>query len=376
MAEQKRDYYEVLGVAKSATEEDLKKAYRKLAKQYHPDLNPNDKVAEAKFKEVNEAYAVLSDSDKRRQFDQFGHAGMDGQGFSGFSGADIDLGDLFGSFFGGAFGGGGRRRTGPEKGANLKYGLTLDFMEAAFGCDKTISISKEDTCDSCKGNGAAAGSSPDTCPSCKGSGRIQQQSQTLFGMTMVTRDCPACGGKGTIIRNPCPSCGGRGRRAKKKDLKIHIPAGVDTGDMLPVMGEGEPGLRGGPYGDLYIQFKVRSHPVFERKGNNTYCDVPITFAQAAMGADIDIPTIDGNVLTHIKEGIQPNETYTLRGKGIPVKNRAGSRGDHICKFILEVPTQLTDAQKEMLRQFEATLSERNYQKRSSFFKKVKEIFGI
>jgi molecular chaperone DnaJ len=376
LAEQKRDYYEVLGVAKSATDEDLKKAYRKLAKQYHPDLNPNDKVAEAKFKEVNEAYAVLSDGEKRRQFDQFGHSGMDGQGFSGFSGADIDLGDLFGSFFGGAFGGGGRRKTGPEKGANLKYGLTLEFMEAAFGVDKTISISKEDTCDSCKGSGAAAGSSPDTCPSCKGSGRIQQQSQTLFGMTMVTRDCPACGGKGTIIRNPCQSCGGRGRRAKKKDLKIHIPAGVDTGDMLPVMGEGEPGVRGGPYGDLYIQFKVRQHPVFERKGNNTYCDVPITFSQAALGADVDIPTIDGNVLTHIKEGIQPGETYTLRGKGIPVKNRTGSRGDHICKFILEVPTQLTDAQKEMLKQFEATLSERNYQKRSSFFKKVKDIFGI
>lgn len=376
MAEQKRDYYEVLGVAKSATDEDLKKAYRKLAKQYHPDLNPNDKVAESKFKEVNEAYAVLSDGEKRRQFDQFGHSGMDGQGFSGFSGADIDLGDLFGSFFGGAFGGGGRRRTGPEKGANLKYGLTLEFMEAAFGVDKTISISKEDTCDSCKGTGAAAGSSPDTCPSCKGSGRIQQQSQTLFGVTMVTRDCPACGGRGTIIRNPCQSCGGRGRRAKKKDLKIHIPAGVDTGDMLPVMGEGEPGVRGGPYGDLYIQFKVRQHTVFERKGNNTYCDVPITYTQAALGADVDIPTIDGNVLTHIKEGIQPNETYTLRGKGIPVKNRTGSRGDHICKFILEVPTQLTDAQKEMLKQFEATLSERNYQKRSSFFKKVKDIFGI
>ncbi len=376
MAEQKRDYYEVLGVAKSATEEDLKKAYRKLAKQYHPDLNPNDKVAESKFKEVNEAYAVLSDSDKRRQFDQFGHAGVDGQGFSGFSGADIDLGDLFGSIFGGAFGGGGRRRTGPEKGANLKYGLTLDFMEAAFGVDKTISISKEDTCDSCKGTGASAGSSPDTCPSCKGSGRIQQQSQTLFGMTMVTRDCPACGGKGTIIRNPCQSCGGRGRRAKKKDIKIHVPAGVDTGDMLPVMGEGEPGLRGGPYGDLYIQFKVRPHPVFERKGNNTYCDIPITYSQAAIGADIDIPTIDGNVKTHIKEGIQPNETYTLRGKGIPVKNRTGMRGDHICKFILEVPTQLNDAQKEMLKQFEATLSEKNYQKRNGFFKKVKEIFGI
>lgn len=375
MAEQKRDYYEVLGVGKSATEEDLKKAYRKLAKQYHPDLNPNDKVAESKFKEANEAYAVLTDNEKRRQYDQFGHSGMDGQGFSGFSGVDIDLGDLFGSFFGGAFGG-GRRRSGPEKGANLKYGLSLDFMEAAFGVDKTISISKEDTCDSCKGSGSAPGSSPEKCPTCKGAGRVQQQSQTLFGVTMVTRDCPSCGGRGTIIRNPCPSCGGRGRRAKKKELKIHVPAGVDTGDMLSIAGEGEPGLRGGPYGDLYIQFKVRPHTVFERRGNHTFCDVPITFAQAAVGADVEIPTIDGNVTTHIREGTQPNDTYTLRGKGIPFKNRPSSRGDHICKFVLEVPTHLTEEQKELLNQFEATLNEKNYQKRNSFFKKVKELFGI
>ncbi|MDD4094804.1 MAG: molecular chaperone DnaJ [Oscillospiraceae bacterium] len=375
MAE-KRDYYEVLGVGKSASDEDLKKAYRKLAKQYHPDLNPNDKVAEAKFKEVNEAYAVLSDAEKRRQFDQFGHAGMDGQGFSGFSGADIDLGDLFGSIFGGAFGGGSRRRSGPEQGANLKYGMSLDFMEAAFGVDKTITVTKEDICDSCKGSGAASGSSPETCPSCKGSGRVQQQSQTLFGITMVTRDCPACGGRGTVIRNPCSACGGRGRRAKKKDLKIHVPAGVDTGDMMPIKGEGEPGLRGGPYGDLYVQFKVRAHPVFERKGINTYCDLPITFAQAALGANIEIPTIDGKVTTYIKDGTQPFDTFTLRGKGIPMKNRPTSRGDHICRFVLEVPTSLTEDQKELLRKFEATLSDRNYQKRNSFFKKVKDIFGI
>jgi molecular chaperone DnaJ len=372
---EKRDYYEVLGVGKSASDEDLKKAYRKLAKQYHPDLNPNDKAAEAKFKEANEAYAVLSDSEKRRQYDQFGHAGMDGQGFSGFSGVDIDLGDLFGSIFGGAFGG-GRRRTGPEKGDNLKYGLALDFMEAAFGVDKTITISKEDICDTCKGSGAATGSSPETCPSCKGSGRVQQQSQTLFGITMVTRDCPACGGTGSVIRNPCASCGGRGRRAKKKDIKIHVPAGVDTGDMLPIKGEGEPGLRGGPYGDLYVQFKVKPHPVFDRKGVNTYCDMPITYMQAALGAEIDIPTIDGKIKTRIKEGTQPFDTYTLRGKGIPNKNRPTSRGDHICRFILEVPTNMTEEQKTLLKRFEDTLSDRNYLKRNNFFQKVKEIFGI
>lgn len=376
MAEQKRDYYEVLGVSKGATDEELKKAYRKLAKQYHPDLNPNDKSAEAKFKEANEAYAVLTDAEKRRQYDQFGHSGMDGQGFSGFSGQDIDLGDLFGSIFGGAFGGGGgRRRTGPEQGANLKYGLSLEFMEAAFGVDKTISISKEDNCDVCSGTGAAAGSSPETCPTCKGAGRVQQQSQTLFGMTMVSRDCPSCGGKGTIIRTPCTACNGRGRRIKKKDLTIHIPAGVNTGDMMPIKGEGEPGVRGGPYGDLYIQFKVRSHPMFERRDNNTFCDVPITYAQATLGADIDIPTIDGNVTTHIKEGTQPFDTYTIHGKGIPFKNRPNTRGDHTCRFVMEVPTHLTDLQKEQLRKFDVMLTDRNYQKREGFFKKVKDIFG-
>ena len=338
-------------------------------------MNPNDKVAEAKFKEVNEAYAVLSDTEKRRQYDQYGHAGMDGQGFSGFQGADIDLGDLFGSIFGSAFGGGGRRRTGPEQGANLKYGLTLEFMEAAFGVDKTISISKEDICEVCSGSGAAAGSSPETCPTCKGNGRVQQQTQSLFGMTMVTRDCPSCGGKGTIIRNPCPSCQGRGRKVKKKDITIHVPAGVNTNDMMPIKGEGEPGQRGGPYGDLYIQFRVKPHPVFERRDNNTFCDVPITFAQAALGADIEIPTIDGNVPTHIKEGTQPFDTYTIRGKGIPFKNRPGSRGDHTCRFVLEVPTHLNDQQKEQLRHFEATLTDRNYAKREGFFKKVKDLFG-
>jgi len=375
LAEQKRDYYEVLGVAKSATDEELKKAYRKLAKQYHPDLNPNDKVAEAKFKEVNEAYAVLSDAEKRRQYDQFGHAGVDGQGFSGFNAADFDLGDLFGSIFGGAFGGGGRRRTGPEQGANLKYGLTLDFMEAAFGADKTITISKEDNCEACSGTGAAPGTHPETCPTCRGSGRVQQQTQTLFGMTMVTKDCPACGGKGTIIRTPCTSCSGRGRKVVQKQLHIHVPAGVDTGDMMPIRGEGEPGLRGGPYGDLYIQFKVRPHPVFERRQNDTFCDIPITFAQAALGADIEIPTIDGNVTTHIKEGTQPFDTYTIRGKGIPYKNRQNMRGDHTVRFVMEVPTHLNEQQKEQLRQFESTMTDRNYAKREGFFKKVKDIFG-
>ena len=230
MAEQKRDYYEILGVSKGVSDDELKKAYRKMAKQYHPDLHPGDKEAEAKFKECNEAYAVLSDAEKRRAYDQFGHAGVDGQGFSGFSGSAVDLGDIFGSFFGGAFGGGGRRNNGPVRGADLKYNMSLDFMEAAFGVDKTITINKEDICGVCKGSGAAAGSSPETCPTCRGSGRIQQQTQTLFGMTMVTRDCPACNGRGTVIKNPCPNCRGRGRAVVKKNTVYPVPCQAASDD--------------------------------------------------------------------------------------------------------------------------------------------------
>ena len=375
MAEQKRDYYEILGVNKGVSDEELKKAYRKMAKQYHPDLHPGDKEAEAKFKECNEAYAVLSDADKRRAYDQFGHAGVDGQGFSGFSGGAVDLGDIFGSFFGGAFGGGGRRRNGPARGADLKYNMTLEFMEAAFGVDKTITINKEDICSVCKGTGAAAGSSPETCPTCKGSGRIQQQTQTLFGMTMMTRDCPACNGRGTVIKNPCPHCNGRGRAVIRKELKVHIPAGVDTGDMLPIANEGEPGYRGGPNGTLYIQFRVKSHPILQRQGNNTYCDVPITFSQAALGADVNVVTIDGEQSVHVKEGTQPGDTLTLRGKGIPYKNRAGVRGDHTVRFSIEVPVKLNEDQKAKIRAFDASLTEKNYQKRGSFFERMKSMFG-
>ena len=375
MAEQKRDYYEILGVNKGVSDEELKKAYRKMAKQYHPDLHPGDKEAEAKFKECNEAYAVLSDADKRRAYDQFGHAGVDGQGFSGFSGGAVDLGDIFGSFFGGAFGGGGRRRNGPARGADLKYNMTLEFMEAAFGVDKTITINKEDLCSVCKGSGAAAGSSPETCPTCKGSGRIQQQTQTLFGMTMMTRDCPACNGRGTVIKNPCPHCNGRGRAVIRKELKVQIPAGVDTGDMLPIANEGEPGYRGGPNGTLYIQFRVKSHQILQRQGNNTYCDVPITFSQAALGADVNVVTIDGEQSVHIKEGTQPGDTLTLRGKGIPFKNRAGVRGDHTVRFSIEVPVKLNEDQKAKIRAFDATLTEKNYQKRGSFFERMKSMFG-
>ncbi len=376
MAEQKRDYYEVLGVNKNATEEELKKAYRQVAKKYHPDLNPGNAEAEAKFKEANEAYAVLSDADKRRKYDQFGHAGVDGNGFGGggFNYTDMDFSDIFSSIFGGGFGGSSRRRSGPQRGADLRYGMSISFMEAAFGVEKDITIDKEDTCTSCNGSGAQPGTSPETCPTCHGSGRIQQQTQTLFGMTMVTKDCNTCGGRGTIIRTPCAACHGRGRMRIRKTIHVKVPAGVDTGNRLPIRGEGEPGTKGGPYGDLYIEFKVAKHDIFTRTGADTYCEVPISYSQACLGGEIDVPTIDGPMKYTIKEGTQPGETVDFRGKGIPYVNSNGARGKHTCKFVVEVPTRLNEEQKKLLRSFEGTLTERNYAKKSGFFKKVKDIF--
>ncbi len=376
MAEQKRDYYEVLGVNKNATEEELKKAYRQVAKKYHPDLNPGNAEAEAKFKEANEAYAVLSDADKRRKYDQFGHAGVDGNGFGGggFNYTDMDFSDIFSSIFGGGFGGSSRRRSGPQRGADLRYGMSISFMEAAFGVEKDITIDKEDTCTSCNGSGAQPGTSPETCPTCHGSGRVQQQTQTLFGMTMVTKDCNTCGGRGTIIRTPCAACHGRGRMRIRKTIHVKVPAGVDTGNRLPIRGEGEPGTKGGPYGDLYIEFKVAKHDIFTRTGADTYCEVPISYSQACLGGEIDVPTIDGPMKYTIKEGTQPGETVDFRGKGIPYVNSNGTRGKHTCKFVVEVPTRLNEEQKKLLRSFEGTLTERNYAKKSGFFKKVKDIF--
>ncbi len=368
----KRDYYEVLGVAKGASDDELKKAYRQLAKKYHPDLNPGDKAAEARFKEANEAYAVLSDADKRRQYDQFGHAGMDGQGFGGFGDFNINLDDLFGSFFGGF--GGGRPSNRPQRGANLKYRMHLDFMEAAFGVEREITINKEDLCTHCQGTGARDGESTETCGRCQGSGQINTRQQTMFGAVMSSRACPDCGGSGKIIRNPCPQCNGRGRRNTTKKLKVRIPAGVGNGEMLSMRGEGEPGERGGPYGDLYIEIHVRPHPLFEREGANTFGEVPITYAQAALGAEIEVPTIDGPVTHKMREGTQSGDTFTLRGKGIQHLNRPSSRGDHIFRVHIEVPRQLSSEQRELLTRFDDSCTERNYQKRRSFFKKLRDAF--
>lgn len=373
-----RDYYEVLGVDKGASDDEIKKAFRQQAKKYHPDLHPGDKEAEAKFKEINEAYSILSDPDKKSKYDRFGHAGVDPNGFGGGGGYgayDVDLGDLFSSIFGGGFGGGSsRRRNGPQKGSDLKYNMSLDFMEAAFGVEKDIQITKEDLCKACNGSGAQPGTTPETCPTCRGAGRVQQQTQTLFGMTMVTKSCPTCGGRGTVIKTPCTQCRGRGRLKTSKMLHIKIPAGVDTGDLLPIKGEGEPGTNGGPYGDLYIEFRVRSHDVFKREGINTFCDVPITYAQAALGGEIEVPTIYGKEKFNLKEGTQPGDTSILRGRGIPNKSNPNMKGDHTLKFYIEVPTGLSREQKQLLVQFNNTLTDRNYTKRSQFFQKIKNIF--
>ena len=374
-----RDYYEVLGVNKGASDDEIKKAFRQQAKKYHPDLHPGDKEAETKFKEVNEAYSVLSDPDKKAKYDRFGHAGVDPNGFGGggggaYSAYDVDLGDIFSSFFGGGFGGSSRRRTGPQKGADLKYHMALEFMEAAFGCTKTFQITKEDICKSCNGSGAQPGTTPETCPTCRGAGRVQQQTQTLFGMTMVTKACPTCNGRGTVIKTPCSQCRGKGRLKTVKNLSVQIPAGVDTGDLLPIRNEGEPGTNGGPYGDLYIEFRVKKHDVFERNGINTSCSVPITYEQAALGGEVEVPTIYGKEKYTLKEGTQPGDTITIRGKGIPNKGNPNMKGDHVVKFVLEVPTGLSREQKQLLKQFNDTLTDRNYMRSSQFFQRIKNLF--
>lgn len=363
----------MLGVSKGATAEEVKKAFRKVAKQHHPDLNPEDKAAEARFKEANEAYAVLSDDEKRSRYDQYGHAGVDGQGFGGgFSGFDVN--DIFENIFGGFGGSTNSRRSGPQRGANLKYRMMLDFLEAAFGIEKEIIITKEDLCETCKGTGAKAGTEAVKCAVCNGTGQVSQRQQTMFGTVMTNRTCSSCGGKGTVIKDPCPSCNGRGRKNKTKTLKVKVPAGINQGEMLTLRGEGEPGSKGGPYGDLYVEVSIRPHPIFQRDGYSTYCEIPVTFPQAALGCDLEVPTIDGPYHYKLKEGTQPGDVLTIKGKGIPHVNRNNVRGDHVFKIIVEVPNNLDQKQKDILKEFETLCTDRNYQKRGSFFNKIKDLF--
>ena len=376
MADQKRDYYEVLGVQKNATDAEIKKAYRKLAKENHPDLNPGDKAAEARFKEANEAYEILSDSDKRSRYDQFGFAGVDPNyaaqngGFDG--GFDFgDLGDIFGSFFGGGFGGGTRSRSGPQRGESLRMGITITFEEAAFGCEKEVNLERVEQCPDCKGSGAAPGTEPETCPNCGGSGTVQQRRQTPMGVFATTGPCPRCSGKGKIISSPCKSCGGTGQTRKRKTVKVSIPAGIDNGQIISLRGQGNAGKNGGPAGDLQIVVSVQPHQLFRRDGSDVYCDAPITFTQAVLGGELEIPTIDGKVSYTLPEGTQTGTTFRLKGRGIPNVNGRG-RGDQFVTVHIETPRGLNREQKDALRKFSETLKEHNYKERRSWFDKFKK----
>ena len=368
MPEQKRDYYEVLGVSKGASDDEIKKAYRKLAKKYHPDMNPGDKEAEAKFKEVNEAYSVLSDEQKRARYDQFGHAGVDpnygaggpGGGFGGFDMGDIDLGDIFGSFFGGGgfggFGGGGARRNGPQKGESLRANLTITFEEAAFGCEKEINLNRTEECDECHGSGCQPGTTAETCPDCRGTGVVRVQQRTGGFAFSSTAACTRCRGTGKIIHSPCKSCGGSGSVKKSKRITVTIPAGIDDGQAVSLRGQGNAGKNGGPAGDLIVGVRVKPHPQFRRDGTTVLYEQPVTFFQAAMGAELEIPTIDGKVKYTLPAGTQTGTTFRLRGKGIPERRGRGG-GDQYVTIRVQVPTSMTAEQKEALRAFAQAMGE-------------------
>ncbi len=362
MAEKKRDYYEVLGVERSASDDDLKRAYRKLAKKYHPDINPGDKEAEEKFKEATEAYGVLSDPDKRRQYDQFGHAAFEGGagGAGGFDFSGMDFSDIFGGMggfgdiFGDLFGGGASRsNNGPRRGASLRAMIHLTFEEAVFGCTKEIELTLKDPCKTCGGTGAKPGTSPETCPTCHGSGQIRQTQQSLFGMMQNISTCPQCGGSGKIIREKCPDCSGSGYTAARKKIQVDVPAGIDDGQSIRIRDKGEPGKNGGPRGDLLVQVSVAQHPVFQREGVNIFSSAPLTFAQAALGGDIRISTVDGDVIYTVKPGTQTDTRIRLRGKGVPSIHNKNVRGDQYVTLIVQTPTHLSNEAKEALKAFDA-----------------------
>ena len=382
MADDKRDYYEVLGVDKSVSDDELKKAYRKAAKKYHPDLNPGDKEAEQKFKEVNEAYEVLSDKEKRARYDQFGHAGVDpnyGAGAGGYGGGFTgdfgDLGDIFSSFFGGGFGGGRQNNpNAPRRGNDTAATVNLSFEEAAKGCRKTVKVTKIDNCKECGGSGAEKGSTPKTCPVCHGTGQVSAAQRTPFGVMQTQKVCDNCHGRGKIIDKPCHTCAGKGRIRHTVEQTVDIPAGIDDGQVINLRGGGDAGANGGPAGDLRINVNVRPHPIFERSGYDVYCEIPITFAQAALGDEIVVPTLDGKVKFTIHEGTQPGDEFKLRGKGIQRLNYAG-KGDEYVKITVEVPRDLSKAQKDKLREFDSVTNEKNYKKKKSFSEKIKSFFN-
>jgi molecular chaperone DnaJ len=376
MAENKRDYYEVLGVSKGASDDEIKKAYRALAKKYHPDMNPGDKEAEVKFKEANEAYAVLSDSEKRAKYDQYGHAAFDpsmggGSGFGGFGGfgADFDFGDIFSSFFGG----GGSSRSSRNMaidGDDVLARITITFDEAVFGCKKEISFARVEGCSDCSSTGAAKGTSPETCQTCRGTGRVTVQQQTMLGYMQTQRACSSCRGTGKIIKTPCKNCNGKGFIKVNKKLEVSIPAGIDNMQRIVLRGQGSAGRNGGVAGDLIIEVRVKEHKLFTRERNNIYCDVPISFAEAALGAEIDIPTLgDKTEKFQIPEGTQTGTSFTVKGKGIPDIN-SKRKGDLIITVTVETPKNLSSEQKKLLSEFAKSLGNGNTGKKESFFKKL------
>ena len=382
---EKRDYYAVLGLEKGASDDEIKKAFRVGAKKYHPDMNPGDKAAEEKFKEINEAYEVLSDKDKRARYDQFGFAGVDPNfgaggagggtgGYGSWSGnMDFDLGDIFGSIFGDFGMGGSRRRSanGPVRGGDVEAGVNISFEEAAFGVKSSVRISRVENCSACSGTGAAKGSTPETCSACSGTGQVRVQQRTPFGVVQNVTVCRQCGGTGKIIKNPCRECSGKGRVRVNRTIEVAIPAGIADGQTLAVRGQGDCGVRGGQNGDVHITVGVRPHPFFERQGNDVVCEYPISFTQAALGARLSIPTLDGKQDYNIPEGTQTGDSFRIKGKGIPYLNGRG-RGDYILRVAVEVPKHLSEEQKKLLREFDRqTFDDRHYSKAKAFFDKIK-----
>ena len=377
MAE-KRDYYEVLGVSKTASDSEIKSAYRKLAKKYHPDMNPGDKEAEAKFKEASEAYAILSDADKRRKYDQFGHAAFDGGAGGGAGGFDFngfDMGDIFGDIFGDFFGGGGRSRSannGPMKGQNVRVSVHLTFEEACFGTEKEIELNIKEDCAKCHGTGAKPGTQPETCSKCGGKGQVVFTQQSLFGVVRNVQACPDCHGTGKIIKDRCPDCGGSGYISRRKKISVSIPAGIDNGQSIRIRDKGEPGINGGPRGDLLVQVIVGRHPIFQRQDYDIYSTAPITFAQAALGAEVRIKTIDGNVMYTVKPGTQTDTRVRLRGKGVPTTRNKQVRGDHYVTLVVQVPTKMNAEQKELLKAFDQAMDGKKEEEPETGHKSHKE----
>ncbi len=374
----KRDFYEVLGVSKDVSADELKKAYKKLAKKYHPDMNPGDKEAEAKFKELNEAYAVLSNDEQRDKYDRYGHAAFDpaaggGAGFGGFGDFGFDINDIFGSFFGGGGGGSARRANAPERGDDLMYRLSVDFEEALFGCKKTVEFTHTESCEKCGGSGAEKASDIETCSKCGGRGTVTVMRNIGFGSMQTTQSCPHCNGKGKIIKKQCPSCKGKGNVRKAKKLEVNIPAGIDNGGRIQLRGFGNAGTNGGPSGNLFVSVSVRPHRFYEREGNTLYMELPITIVEATLGAKINVPLPEGgNYELTIPEGTQNGTVFTVRGKGVPYVNRPNSRGDLLVTVSVEIPKGLSEKQKDLLRAFGEATDGKNFAKKKSFFDKFKK----